>query len=100
MLHKGHQRGMLVVNAVCQFRTFSRQAFQHVGQALRLLFVVGLHRPVFLLGDFPVLPVLIKGLLVTGDFGKFPFLCGNQIVQPERLAFLIGAVLIRAISSE
>ena len=31
--------------------------------------------PVVLLGNFPVFPVLIKGLLVAADFCQFPFRC-------------------------
>lgn len=86
-LHKCHQRRVFLVNAVCQLRPFSGQPHQNIREPLGLLFVVGLHGAVFLLGDFPVFPVLIKRLLVAGDFRQFALLGVNQIVQSERLAF-------------
>ncbi len=87
MFLKGHQRRMLAVNAVCQFRPFSSQPLQHIGDRAYLPFIVSLHCPVVLLGNFPVFPVLIKRLFVAGNFRQFLFLCDNQIIQSKRLAF-------------
>ena len=41
--------------------------------------------PVVLLGNFPVFPVLIKGLFVTADFRQFPLSRSNQFFQTDGL---------------
>lgn len=50
---------MLAVNTVRQFRPFRGQPFQHIRKSGGLSFIVGLHLPVVLQGNFPVFPVLI-----------------------------------------
>ncbi len=42
--------------------------------------------PVVLLGNFPVFPVLIEGLLVAADFCQFPLFRSNQFFQTDGLA--------------
>lgn len=95
-----YQCRMLVVHTVCQFCAFSVQPGKHRGNIRSLPFIVSLHIPVFLLGDFTVFPVLIKRLLVACYLCQFPLFCSYQIVQSVRLAFLIGAELICVTISE
>ena len=60
IFHKCHQRGMFIVNTVCQFCPFRFQPFQHIGKGGGLPLIVGFHVPVVQLVNFPVIPVLIK----------------------------------------
>ena len=60
------------------------------------------HIPVVLLGNFPVFPVLIKGLLVAADFCQFPLFRSNQFFQTDGLARLNAerAELANGVKSE
>lgn len=60
VLCKGRQCRMLLVNAICQFRPFSVQPGQQIRELGGLPFIIDFHILVFLLGDFPVFPILIQ----------------------------------------
>ena len=87
ILCKSYQRGVFLVNAVQELRPFRIQPGQHIRKLGGLPFIIGFHIPVFLLGDFPVFPILIQALFIAGDFRQFLFLCGYLVVQAVGLTF-------------
>ena len=60
ILCKGYQRRVFLVNAIQELRPFRVQSVQHIRKLGGLPFIIGFHIPVFLLGDFPVFPILIQ----------------------------------------
>ena len=66
VFHKGHQSGMLVVNAVCQFRPLGSQSGQYIREGCNLPLIVGFYIPVVLLGNFPSFSTLDKGNVYIG----------------------------------
>lgn len=83
---KSSQKRIFSAYAIFQFVPLCFQIGDNRADGFVLPLVIFAHVAVVVVRDVTIFPVLVKCLFVSHDFGQLFFFCGNQFIQPYRLA--------------